>query len=480
MSAAPELENASKTGDNYNVTLKLNTSQLGNNVTEREEREEREEYEEQIRMQRRQQREREERAEQMRLEQFRTERLLAEREERLRLQKLKADIQREEQKEQMKLETLRLQRLREEEEERMRLDQVRKARMLEEQEEQEEYRRLEQVRADRLREQKEELEEQRRLEMIRAERMRAEQAEHEEFIRLERLRQERILEEQRLKMTSPINPLSPRYVASAQLQEAAPIERISFTNYHGPHEGVVARSSSHREQTGTHIVTDIGSKKAGMPAAAAPVPSNGEAPRFTMCIDQTMKMDYVPPGEVTEPADTYRHKPVDEMIVPKQVNNRSGPAPPQPQQVEEMLTTSHTQHNGWADPDDSEEDEDSEYTVEEETVTTSYPNVVRGSILIKNSIDTTGAPKVFDVVDGESENDEDPLCEDNTNMFRRDYFTEKENPMYSSDPDLSQAAKHQPQFTRVFTQSSTTTRANGHAQDNDSDIVIPVSRGKCI
>ena len=119
VSAAPELENANKTGENYNVTLKLNTSQLGGgaDVTEREEREE---YEEQVRMQRQQQREREERVEQMRLEQLKTERLLAERQERLRLQKVKAELQREEREEQMRLETLRLQRLREEDEERMR------------------------------------------------------------------------------------------------------------------------------------------------------------------------------------------------------------------------------------------------------------------------------------------------------------------------------------------------------------------------
>ena len=63
------------------------------------------------------------------------------------------------------------------------------------------------------------------------------------------------------------------------------------------------------------------------------------------------------------------------------------------------------------------------------------PQFVTGNILIKNSIDTTGAPRIVDVV----EDDDvivDDVIQEQTNMFHGQYTLRKENPLYSSDPDL--------------------------------------------
>ncbi len=82
--------------------------------------------------------------------------------------------------------------------------------------------------------------------------------------------------------------------------------------------------------------------------------------------------------------------------------------------------------------------------------------VVRGSILIKNAIDTTGGARVVDVVEQDGEGDIDP----DTNVFGR-YYQNKENPMYSSDEDL------RPKFTEIFRQDET-----------DFTESIPVHKGK--
>ncbi len=76
--------------------------------------------------------------------------------------------------------------------------------------------------------------------------------------------------------------------------------------------------------------------------------------------------------------------------------------------------------------------------------------VVRGSILIKNAIDTTGGARVIDVVETEDgDGDVDP----NTNLFHGRYYQNKENPMYSSDEDLSKLGR--PKFTEIFRQDET-------------------------
>ena len=67
------------------------------------------------------------------------------------------------------------------------------------------------------------------------------------------------------------------------------------------------------------------------------------------------------------------------------------------------------------------------------------PHVVRGSILIRNSIDTAGTPRHIDVVTtADSDAAADALVvEDNTNMFDGLYRQSRENPIYLSDPELS-------------------------------------------
>lgn len=64
------------------------------------------------------------------------------------------------------------------------------------------------------------------------------------------------------------------------------------------------------------------------------------------------------------------------------------------------------------------------------------PNIVRGSILIKNTFDSTNPPQVVDVVDMDDGDDYDAV-EDNINMFHGKYMSRKENPLYSSNPDLN-------------------------------------------
>ena len=63
--------------------------------------------------------------------------------------------------------------------------------------------------------------------------------------------------------------------------------------------------------------------------------------------------------------------------------------------------------------------------------------VDRSNFLITNSIDTTSAPKVIDLVE-DDETEEDILVDDNVNLFHSKFYQTRENPMYSSDPDLTQ------------------------------------------
>lgn len=63
------------------------------------------------------------------------------------------------------------------------------------------------------------------------------------------------------------------------------------------------------------------------------------------------------------------------------------------------------------------------------------PRVVRGSILIRNAIDTTGGPRHYDIVTDENSASPDLVIEDNTNMFDERYRQSRENPVYRSDED---------------------------------------------
>ena len=76
---------------------------------------------------------------------------------------------------------------------------------------------------------------------------------------------------------------------------------------------------------------------------------------------------------------------------------------------------------------------------DQQTSVNDLPRVVRGSILIRNSIDTAGTPRHVDVVtgDGDAETDAAFVVEDNTNMFDGLYRQSRENPIYLSDPEQS-------------------------------------------
>jgi len=126
---------------------------------------------------------------------------------------------------------------------------------------------------------------------------------------------------------------------------------------------------------------------------------NGKDPDFTMAINQTMTMDYLP----------------------KQKKKRE------------------------------------ERRVREEEYYSEIPRIERGSYLIKNSIDTTSAPQHIDVVD--TDDLESFVVEENTNLFDRKYVTRRDNPGYMSDEEeeVYIERKHQkPAFTNIFERVETT------------------------
>lgn len=119
------------------------------------------------------------------------------------------------------------------------------------------------------------------------------------------------------------------------------------------------------------------------------------------------------------------------------------------------------------------------------------PKIVRGSILIKNTIDTTGGPKVIDIVEDES--DDEVNVEDNTNLFHGQYFQSRENPMYSSQEDLREiettvttsvhpSKRRDPKFTEIFDKKTTShsrsqPKVNGY-DNEDYEHEIKVTRGE--
>lgn len=107
----------------------------------------------------------------------------------------------------------------------------------------------------------------------------------------------------------------------------------------------------------------------------------GPEPKFVMRLNQTMTMDYVPKDQqeaVENPMKSVVYHKTDDLVI----------EPPVPQ-------------------------------------------VVRGSFVIKNPLET-GNPAFVDVVDDE----EEITVEDNTNLFHGQYRALKENPLYASDQDL--------------------------------------------
>ena len=108
-----------------------------------------------------------------------------------------------------------------------------------------------------------------------------------------------------------------------------------------------------------------------------------------------------------------------------------------------------------------------------EDETDNLPQVVRGSILIKNTLDTVGATKVIDLVETDDLGEE-LLVDDNTNLFHGKYYQARENPMYSSDEDLRQAGLRKPAFTEIFEKTSRSERREDIVDGGETFVEIPV------
>lgn len=238
--------------------------------------------------------------------------------------------------------------------------------------------------------------------------------------------------------------------------------------------------------------------------------ANGPPPRFTMAIDQTMTLDYVPkeheqpqpPPPLHENVEPGRHKANIYLADSRKVETNTYFEPePTPLQTSRVyvsgddepdrargsrtgrMTKMSTQRTYAADDlaQYMSPTEDVDYDTDDDDM----PHFVRGSILIKNSMDTIGAPKVIDVVEGE-DSEEEFVVEDNTNPFHGKFFQLRENPMYNSDQDLSQMKDEtdyvyhkkskQPAFTKIFDQR--TERVVNGGVPNDGSTEIKVTRGK--
>ncbi len=221
----------------------------------------------------------------------------------------------------------------------------------------------------------------------------------------------------------------------------------------------VRRSRSMESQKRYRSTAEVPLLSSPPPPAHSPSPE----PRFSMAINQTMTMDYVAPdGE-----------PVDEKLQPEK-QSRQQKKPRQPKEGRRHVKEEHVHRKIKMSEHDLAQylspDEEVDYAPEDKNM----PKVVRGSILIKNSIDTTGAAKVVDIVEGDDSGDE-VIVEDNVNPFHGRYLQQRENPMYSSDQDLSQwddvhtqvTKSRKPAFTEIFDK--------GHEEEYTE---IKVTRGK--
>ena len=157
--------------------------------------------------------------------------------------------------------------------------------------------------------------------------------------------------------------------------------------------------------------------------------ANGAGPKsnFSMQINQTMTMGYKPTDPQPPTSPSYYVKSVTETQRDRVVMNGT------PRRAEDDLEQ-------YLSPVE-------DYSYAQHT-SENIPQVVRGNILIKNSIDTTGAPRVIDVV--EADETDEVMVEDNVNPFHGHYFQSRENPMYSSDQDLSRL--HRETTTTVYNQ----------------------------
>ena len=196
------------------------------------------------------------------------------------------------------------------------------------------------------------------------------------------------------------------------------------------------------QQTPSHYANGVG------------VAGVGGAPKanFSMQINQTMTMGYKPTEQ--QPA-TQTTTQVPKYVVKSVTETRR-------QEQERIVMNGNSRRL----EDDLEQyvSPVEEYRQTSRRKVDDLPQVVRGNILIKNSIDTTGGPRVVDVV--EADDSDEIVVEDNVNPFHGQYFQSRENPMYSSDQDLS----------RVHRESSTTVRRRPSSQlENmfDNSTIIP-------
>lgn len=147
------------------------------------------------------------------------------------------------------------------------------------------------------------------------------------------------------------------------------------------------------------------------------------------------------PSEQDSDLTTERHRAVVDLRPPGRPPRRRRQFPVV---YEDSRSTSKANH---ISVDDELDDEDFETRLSAPTTeadrqpstidANDLPRVVRGSILIRNSIDTTGTPRHVDVVtaDSDAASDATFVVEDNTNMFDGLYRQSRENPIYLSDPE---------------------------------------------
>ena len=220
------------------------------------------------------------------------------------------------------------------------------------------------------------------------------------------------------------------------------------------------------------IKSDIAQTPSGVrPAHARPrSDANGAPPKLSMNIDQTMKMDYAP---IDDDVSKRKKKKVRKRNVEPRIPN--GDAIVVHRQPDDDLA----QYFSPAEDRDSDEGD-------------VIPVIEHGSFLIKNSIDTTGAHRVIDVVESDSDSEYD--VSNNVNLFDNHYLQSRENPMYASDPDLSRISRSHakvmtstPTWTKVFDDQTPPKKekknrkkeAFAHLEKQRYDTEIKVTRGQC-
>ena len=230
-------------------------------------------------------------------------------------------------------------------------------------------------------------------------------------------------------------------------------------------------------------------------------------PAFAMGINQTMTMDYAPPSQSQETTDTVHMMSTQQAMSPQQplVQNTQntyynssnrlqhhyyGNNSQNQTESKTRATSTQTKKVGpvrsvddyFEDPEHRRRQkrknkrheydemanyfspaEDDDYVNGPEGI----PQLVTGSILIENTFDAKGMPVHMDLV-GDDDND-DYNVEDNPNLYDKGYLQHRENPMYSSDEDVSRSRKSKsqrskPLFNEVLEQPVTSERQKSKRQ----------------